>query len=129
MNLQNVHNFQYMGTFYFGQDHQPLKLLLDTGSSWTWVAGEECTEAKGCPNSRLKRTESFSTHGRPEIVHYAQGSLLGNVATDQISLDGKESATVRFLEAKRASDLSNLFSDGILGLAPRAGRGGVLMIE
>jgi len=59
MNLQNMYNFQYMGTFYFGQDRQPLKLLLDTGSSWTWVAGEECTESEGCPNSRLKRTASF----------------------------------------------------------------------
>lgn len=51
------------------------------------------------------------------------------MVTDQISFDGKESATVRFLEVERAWSLENLFSDGILGLAPRARQGGELMIE
>lgn len=42
MELQNQFNYQYYATFYFGSNKQPLNLLFDTGSWWTWVPTEKC---------------------------------------------------------------------------------------
>ena len=39
--LVNFFNFQYVGTVYFGggggKKPEPIKVIFDTGSSWTWV--------------------------------------------------------------------------------------------
>lgn len=44
--LVNYFNFQYVGTVFYGggggKKPEPIKVIFDTGSSWTWVQLQGC---------------------------------------------------------------------------------------
>lgn len=42
LELTNYINNQYYATFLFGSSKQPINLLVDTGTSLTWVPSKEC---------------------------------------------------------------------------------------
>ena len=60
-------------------------MLLDTGSSITWVPSPSCPRAK-CPGSHFEHSlsETFIDHNIPLEIKYGVGKLKGNLVSDQI---------------------------------------------
>jgi len=41
--MSNRDNFYTSTTVNFGKQRQPIELLVDTGSSWTWTYSDDCS--------------------------------------------------------------------------------------
>ena len=41
-------NIFFEAALKFGSDGQNLMLVVDTGSSWMWVSGDECADLADC---------------------------------------------------------------------------------
>lgn len=40
--VDNQQNYQYSISVYVGSRYQKLDLIIDTGSSWTWLIADDC---------------------------------------------------------------------------------------
>ena len=63
-------------------------LVIDTGSSWMWVSGDECVDLSDCPESSAFHyllSDSYEpTKGTKKIV-YGDGSTEGLIVSDTVS--------------------------------------------
>ena len=83
LNLDNVYNYQYIGTLKIGSQGQPLRLLFDTGSSWLWIPSVYCKKIL-CTKDHFdfRNSKSFTQTDKYESITYATGAVLGYVAND-----------------------------------------------
>lgn len=76
--IANYFDKQYYLTLYFGSSREPVTLIVDTGSSWTWLPREDC---KGCPKIPSYRTSQSTTYkevaGASIPLEYGVGTLVG----------------------------------------------------
>ena len=42
IDLTNLKNMGYEGSFWFGNPAQEMQVIFDTGSAWAWLFSEEC---------------------------------------------------------------------------------------
>ena len=60
--MRNIKNMGYEGSFWFGSPSQKMEVIFDTGSAWVWLFSEEC-KAFNCPlhNKKFnhKRSKEF----------------------------------------------------------------------
>lgn len=118
---QDGHDLSYFVQARVGTNKQDMWMLLDTGGSYTWVFGSNCT-VKACEQHSTfdaggDDAEIANTQWR---VGYGTGTVKGTLASDVISIAGTDmTVNMTFGLATSASDdfLSYPF-DGILGLAP-----------
>lgn len=90
--------------FYLGTPPQPFTLLLDTGSSSTWVPVYGCGRYCGYPFNSLKPANSstFSTDHMLFSIRYGEGFSRGYYAKDTVRVNGVSVPNV----VKRKKDLS-----------------------
>ena len=121
--VKNYINNQYYALFLFGSTFQPISLLLDSGSSLTWVPSQNCPSIQ-CPLKKFKtESKQFFNYTIPESISYGNGKITGHLVSDTIyayqSLPGTPEAQVNFVAADRVENLGMLESEGLLGLSPR----------
>jgi Eukaryotic aspartyl protease len=56
--LFNLYNSAYIATIYLGEPKQPMRVLFDTGSSYTWILSKEAAEPHGYDNYYVKEDSS-----------------------------------------------------------------------
>jgi hypothetical protein len=102
-----------------------MSLLVDTGSSLTWIPSSECSKSQ-CPGKVFahKQSRSFKNHTLEEVVKYGSTTIKGYLVNDVVTADqnlGDEnpSARVNFLGAYETQNLYDMNGDGLMGLSPR----------
>ena len=110
----NYENLQYYITLDFGTPAQSFSLVLDTGSSWTWIPSIDCTSCN--VSSKFDKTMSSSYIGSRiiEHVYYGKGSVVGEISKETISADNLIVKGQDFILTY--NDIDNFVSDGLLGL-------------
>ena len=117
---QDGSDLTYFVKAQIGAEKQDMWMLLDTGGSYTWVFGSDCT-SKAC-----EQHNTFEGDDDDEIsntkwrVGYGTGTVNGTLAADVISVaETAIAVNMTFGLATGASeDFLSYQMDGILGLAP-----------
>ena len=124
--IQNKQNVQYLATVYFGSHGQKLDLIIDTGSSWTWLISEDCPQQQ-CAGDHYRNSQStsFDETFKQHSITYKKGYVEGRISEDQVTFVAQPSGQeamydVQFLLVHYAEELGNLLADGLMGLAPNA---------
>jgi hypothetical protein len=87
--LANV-DLAYLIQIEIGTPPQPFYLLLDTGSSSTWVPIVGCNRDCGYPYHTLQpsRSSTFNSSYLPFSIHYGEGFSSGYYAQDSVTVNG-----------------------------------------
>lgn len=119
-NVTNSADSQYYTTLYLGSQKTALTFTLDTGSSWFWVPSVTCTTCKKNKfNSTLSK--NFTKGTLVQTSSYGVGSATGNVSSDIVGLTSTGSvnaSSVKFLLVTSVTNMTDIVSDGVLGLSP-----------
>ena len=100
-----------------------MSLMLDTGSSLTWIPGSDCPRDQ-CQGNRYetKFSKTFRNYTISETATYNDGVINGHLVTDYVqSLQNHPShpaALVNFVIVNQLENLPNLQNTGLLGLSP-----------
>ena len=117
---QDGEDFSYMSTLQFGSKGQEMNMLIDTGSTNTWVFGSECTSGACSLHNTFGKDDSTTLNitTNPFQLAYGTGKVQGTMAADRVEL-ANYTVQLGFGLAKIASDDFNSYPmDGILGLGP-----------
>ncbi|CAO3597860.1 unnamed protein product [Absidia cylindrospora] len=120
--LENI-DIAYLIDVSVGTPPQPFTLLLDTGSSASWVPSYGCGRFCGFPNRTLRPNDSdtFNSTNMLFTVTYGQGYSHGLFAQDTFTVNGASVPDVYFgLSVANDGELTDAGADGILGLGPDA---------
>ncbi|KAI8140877.1 aspartic peptidase domain-containing protein [Fennellomyces sp. T-0311] len=120
--LENI-DLAYLMEMSIGTPPQPFTLLLDTGSSTTWVPLEGCGRLCGYPRHTMspKKSSSFELANLPFSIRYGEGFSRGVYARDTVTLNNAVSvpnasfALSDFNDGELSRDGA---VDGILGIGP-----------
>ncbi|KAI9279357.1 aspartic peptidase domain-containing protein [Sporodiniella umbellata] len=118
--LANV-DLAYLIQIQVGTPPQPFYLLLDTGSSSTWVPIAGCGQKCGYPYHTLQPSLSstFRTSELPFNIHYGEGYSSGYYAMDTITVNGISIPDVNFaVSTRNDGEITMDGADGILGIGP-----------
>lgn len=103
-----------------------MQLIIDTGSSWTWLVGDDCPTWQ-CTGVEFEsgKSDTFKATRKKYDITYGKGYVEGLISQDQMSLLSNPTkydiiSQVDFLLIYLARDLASLKADGLLGLAPNA---------
>lgn len=124
--VKNHANYAYSTQLYIGSHHQPVSLLLDTGSSIMWVQSKECQEAGMCDGDNPYDhwlSDGYAETQRTQTIEYGIGKVVGKLVSDEVSwvpdpLPHQLGKNVPFLIVNEADMLNTLNQDGLVGLAP-----------
>jgi len=89
--IVNYHNLQYYGHIKVGSGDNRFKCVFDTGSSYVWVPGKECTDCHNPDNGR-NRYECKETDPNCVVTNqvrrlsYGKGEVAGRLAMDDVTL-------------------------------------------
>ena len=82
--MTNTQDAQYYASLIIGSNSHTATFIWDTGSSILWVPLANCT---GCPSTNKYTTApSYVSTGVANNITYAQGSVSGILANDQVKL-------------------------------------------
>ncbi|KAI0084915.1 aspartic peptidase domain-containing protein [Irpex rosettiformis] len=116
----------YIGAVTVGTPPQSFNVVLDTGSSDFWVAGNDCTSCQvqatfdSSKSSTLQQPQS-TTGSRQVEIQYGSGAVAGTLAQDSVSMGGFQVNPQTFLVVNQASKgLLDKETSGIMGLAYQA---------
>jgi len=124
-----------MISIYVGSNQERHKLIVDTGSMWTWIQNKACYNC----GSWSDFTPESSTTWKYEKGHendfmytgYGSGEIYGKVGTDRVCLGVNETCAadhqIASVVAQRG--LMNLNSEGIMGMALEGGADGTLIMD
>ncbi|KAG1561989.1 hypothetical protein G6F49_001312 [Rhizopus delemar] len=118
--LANV-DLAYLIDVSIGTPPQPFTLLLDTGSSSTWVPVSHCGRYCGYPLHTLEPSLSstFNSTHLPFSVRYGEGFSSGYYAQDTITINDTPVPGVNFAVSDyNDGELTLNGADGILGIGP-----------
>ncbi|KAI8096169.1 aspartic peptidase domain-containing protein [Halteromyces radiatus] len=120
--LENI-DIAYLINLSIGTPPQPFTLLLDTGSSSTWVPAYGCGRFCGFPTHTLQPSNSttFNSSNLIFSVTYGQGYSHGLFAKDTFTVNGVQIPGVNFgVSYANDGELTEPGADGILGIGPDA---------
>lgn len=107
----------------FGSKGQSLYMLLDTGSSDTWVMGSDC-KSTACGNHNTfgkVNSDTLKVTTTPFSDVYGTGNVSGMIVTDNVQIAGMK-VPLTFGSGSSVSDhFANYPMDGLLGLGRPAG--------
>ena len=110
----------FLTTLYLGSDKQPMSFLLDTASSWAWVAAPDCKTCSQLSNRFQPASKTLKKTSKKHKVRYDRGWVAGYLSHDNVYLNEKNvGEDISFLYVQLAKGFKNWQADGILGLAPR----------
>ena len=87
-----------------------MKLLVDTGSSWTWIPTSDCPNDQ-CTRGHYKYGEStdFKNTTYEDDEEYGRGAINGHIVNDRISLSNNgKGINMNFLAVYKAHDFHYL---------------------
>jgi hypothetical protein len=113
--IENYYNLQYYATFHVGTPGQEITLILDTGSSWTWVPASNCSCHETNYSFQSNTSSSFKGSGEMIVQHYGRGMISGQIFQDSLRA-GPVSASQEMILVYQDNDLAGLSSSGLLGL-------------
>ncbi|KAF8475037.1 aspartic peptidase domain-containing protein [Kalaharituber pfeilii] len=115
---QDGHDFSYFSEVQFGSSNKTFLLVVDTGSSDTWVPSSNCT-SRAC-NNHATFGEADSTtlefQRRNFQITYGTGDVRGIVVRDDVSFAGFRINIDFGLSTVVSSEFSDFVIDGIMGL-------------
>ncbi|XP_022214337.1 pepsin-2B [Drosophila obscura] len=120
--LRNRNNVEYFGIVSMGTPKQMFKVMLDTGSSNTWLPSSNCARNNwACQNHRRYNASRSSTHvqdGRNFTLFYGAGSVIGYLSKDTLHFGGTQLPNLTFGEAmfQYQEVFDSVIFDGIVGL-------------
>jgi cathepsin D len=117
---QDGSDFSYFSTLRFGSSAQEMHMLIDTGSTNTWVFGSDCKSDSCSIHNTFGKSDSstLSTTTQPFDLAYGTGKVEGTMAEDKVAF-ANYTLELEFGLVKTASDdFNNYPFDGILGLGP-----------
>jgi cathepsin D len=117
---QDGSDFSYFSTLQFGSSAQEMHMLIDTGSTNTWVFGSDCKSDSCSIHNTFGKSDSttLSTTTQPFDLAYGTGEVEGTMAEDKVAF-ANYTLQLEFGLVKTASDdFNNYPFDGILGLGP-----------
>ncbi|MCJ1431992.1 hypothetical protein MMC27_001348 [Xylographa pallens] len=115
---EDLLDFSYFSAVQFGSSGEILYMLLDTGSSETWVMGSDCkSTACGTHNTfGNANSKTLKTSETPFSETYGTGNVSGVVVSDTVELAGMK-VPLTFGSGSEVSDhFDNYPMDGILAL-------------
>ena len=125
----------YVGILYVGSEQQELPLVFDTGSVWSWLPAQTCSQCLDQGMAAYDPDQSLfyrRVSDHVQVVKYGQGLVYGYDSKDRICLASSlKNETVSahdclddfaFLAALSLSGLPEMKS-GVAGLAPNGQRG------
>ncbi|KAI7898986.1 aspartic peptidase domain-containing protein [Cokeromyces recurvatus] len=118
--LENI-DLAYLIDISFGTPPQLFSLLLDTGSSSTWVPAYGCRQACGFPVHTFVASNSSTLElpNRLFGIQYGEGFASGYYAKDTATIDGVPIPQANFaISTMNDGDLPASGADGILGIGP-----------
>ncbi|KAI5784597.1 aspartic peptidase domain-containing protein [Geopyxis carbonaria] len=115
---QDGNDFSYFSFVEFGTEGREFRLVIDTGSSDTWIPSDRCA-SKACKNldtfgSKDSSTLKISTSEFD--IKYGSGDVMGVVVQDKISFAGFDITAQFGLATQVSDDFINFEIDGIMGL-------------
>ncbi|KAI8369709.1 aspartic peptidase domain-containing protein [Blakeslea trispora] len=120
--LENV-DLAYLIDIQLGTPPQPFTLLLDTGSSGTWVPIHGCGRYCGYPENTFNPNNSstFTPSNLLFNIRYGEGFSRGFYGKDTMTINGASVPKVNFaLSDYNDGELTADGADGILGIGPDA---------
>ncbi|EDW24078.1 GL23571 [Drosophila persimilis] len=120
--LRNRNNVEYFGIVSMGTPKQMFKVMLDTGSSNTWLPSSNCPRNNwACRKHRRYNSSRSSSHvkdGRNFTLFYGVGSVIGYLSKDTLHFGGAELKNLTFGEAmfQYQKVFDSVIFDGIVGL-------------
>ncbi|CAO0792078.1 unnamed protein product [Mucor circinelloides] len=118
--LENV-DLAYLIDINVGTPPQLFTLLLDTGSSSTWVPIQGCGRYCGYPKHSLvpSNSSTFTTDNMIFSIRYGEGFSRGYYAKDTVTINGVSVPQVNFAVSDyNDGDLTMDGADGIFALGP-----------
>ncbi|KAL9544370.1 hypothetical protein MBANPS3_007664 [Mucor bainieri] len=118
--LENV-DLAYLIDINVGTPPQLFTLLLDTGSSSTWVPIQGCGRYCGYPKHSLvpSNSSTFTTDNMVFSIRYGEGFSRGYYAKDTVTINGVSVPQVNFAVSDyNDGDLTMDGADGIFALGP-----------
>ncbi|KAI8977896.1 aspartic peptidase domain-containing protein [Pilobolus umbonatus] len=122
VSLRNI-DLAYLVDLHIGTPQQPFTLLLDTGSSSTWIPMMGCGRYCGYPKNTFDSLSSstYRSEDRLFSIKYGVGFSRGYYAQDTITINNVSVPDVNFaLSDYNDGELTADNADGILGLGPDA---------
>ncbi|WVW78445.1 hypothetical protein I302_100399 [Kwoniella bestiolae CBS 10118] len=106
----------YSATLNVGTPSQSLDIVLDTGSSDLWVAGDSCTTGACTSMDTYDHTTSKSNVNLSSSfsIEYGSGTAAGSLVQDLVTLGGYSVASQTFASCDEVS--SGLLSSGVSGI-------------
>ncbi|KAI9266905.1 aspartic peptidase domain-containing protein [Phascolomyces articulosus] len=121
--LENI-DLAYLMNLSIGTPPQQFTLLLDTGSSTTWVPVESCGILCGSPPHTLstKTSSTFELMNMQFNIRYGEGFSQGYYAKDTFTFEGNISVANTAFAVSNFNDgeLTANGADGIIGIGPDA---------
>eukprot|EP00741_Cyanophora_paradoxa_P004763 tig00000828_g4621.t1 len=115
--IRNLANAQYSVPVSIGSPAQTFYLLVDTGSTDTWVINSNCTNCRARSTKYTSSASStYAKDGRPFSIQYGSGAVEGVIGKETVSMAGFSAAGQAIGLAHSSSGLGSSIS-GILGLA------------
>ncbi|KAG0129595.1 aspartic peptidase domain-containing protein [Tuber indicum] len=118
---QDGSDLSYFSEMKFGSNNKSFVLVIDTGSSDTWIPSDTCRSRACQAHTRYgaKDSKTLLTSTRPFSIRYGSGQVEGTLVSDTISFAGFN-MNISFGVATRVSDDFIFFPiDGIMGLGFR----------
>ncbi|KAI8384750.1 aspartic peptidase domain-containing protein [Radiomyces spectabilis] len=118
--LRNI-DLAYLMNISIGTPPQPFTVLLDTGSSATWVPIYGCNKSCGYPHHSLQPTNSstFESLNLSFSIRYGDGFSRGYYAQDTMTVEGVPVPKAYFAVSNfNDGELATDGADGILGIGP-----------
>jgi len=117
-----------------------MNLLVDTGSSWTWVATDNCksTPTEQCEDSHLfhhRDSVTYKSDGKSYDIKYGSGVIKGKKAYDSMVLPGMPGGkktgakNFPFLSVDTKPSAAKKMMSGIIGLSPKDDSAGPLFVD
>ncbi|KAJ7623249.1 aspartic peptidase A1 [Roridomyces roridus] len=109
----------YYGSIAIGSPPVAFDVILDTGSSDLWLAGDDCSfGCDGVATFNPSASSSFSNKSTPFEITYGSGEALGALATETVQMAGFSVANQGFAVCNAVSSgLLTAPVSGLLGLA------------
>ena len=70
-------------TLFLGSHRHPVKMIIDTGSSWTWVQGKKCPKHQCKGNKYYKKKSDTTNRMKKKVkIRYGKGMVKGKLYKD-----------------------------------------------
>lgn len=115
---QDGEDLAYFSELNFGTNNKTFVLVIDTGSSDTWIPSDTC-KSRACKLHSTygdKDSDAFVSSGRQWDIKYGTGDVVGTVVSDIVSFAGFTMNMSFGLATQVSDDFIHFPIDGIMGL-------------